>query len=171
MGLTRARSRKGSASQADAEGLAAIIALPDAPSGHRGPVLRFPDPDRAPAGVFGAGAVINRDLRRSMVPGPHACWEAVEEFALSYDGYSYWSDLGKLAGGSMRAWARQGSLPGTLDELRGCLFYEQRRWHHFGLEPQGRGAVYVRALLDALASLLEDDPPARATPPIVDQAG
>jgi hypothetical protein len=44
-------------------------------------------------------------------------------------------------------------LPDTLDELRGCLFYEQRRWHHFGEEPTGRSAEYMWALVSAIGAL------------------
>ncbi len=45
-------------------------------------------------------------------------------------------------------------MPGTLDELRGCLFYEQRRWHHFGEDPTGRSALYMWAIVDAIAALV-----------------
>lgn len=123
------------------------------------PVLRFTDPHRAPGGCFAAKAVPNERLRPSMVPGRGTPWEAVEEFAMSYDGNGYWSDVAALAGRSMQDWTRDRSLPGTLDELRGCLFYEQRRWHHFGQEPHGRAADYLGALLEAIAALVRDRGP------------
>jgi hypothetical protein len=120
------------------------------------PVLRFTDPQRAPQGAFVANAILNDNLRPAMVPTRHASWEAIEEFALSYDGYGYWSDVAELANRCLRGWTRDRSLPGTVDELRGCLFYEQRRWHHFGQEPQGRATEYFQAMLDAIAELVQD---------------
>ncbi len=115
------------------------------------PALRFADPHGVPAGVLAANAISNEALRSAPIPGRGAPWEAVEEFALSYDGYGYWSGLAELAGRSVQGWTRHRSLPGSLDELRACLFYEQRRWHHYGQEPCGRAADYLGALLEAVA--------------------
>jgi hypothetical protein len=118
---------------------------------HSEPELLHSDPTTVPAGDFTATAVANASLLREMVPSAGAPWEAVEEFALSYDGYAYWSDVAELASRALRRWTRDGTLPTGLDELRGCLFYEQRRWHHFGYEPYGRAAEYAGALLEAIA--------------------
>lgn len=126
------------------------------PSLRSTPVLRFTDPTSAPGGAFAANAVLNPALRPAMVPGHDATWEDIEAFALSYDGYAYWTDVAELANRTLQRWTRDRLLPGTLDELRGCLFYEQRRWHHFGQGPQGRAADYLGALLDAIAALVRD---------------
>lgn len=133
------------------------------------PRLRFTDPAGAPDGDFAGAAVPNGRLRDDMVPASGCTWAAVEELALSYDGYAYWSDVAELGNRSLQRWTRDRTVPATLDELRGCLFYEQRRWHHFGEEPHGRGAEYVRALLESIRSHLAPAPapPELPTPPVL----
>ncbi len=117
------------------------------------PRLRWADAHTAPGGDFAAAAIPNADLDTSAVPRRGESWDAVSDFALSYDGYGYWDNLPSLAGRVLQRWTRRRSLPATLDELRGCLFYEQRRWHHFGEEPTGRSAEYMWAVIDAIAAL------------------
>jgi len=114
------------------------------------PTLRWIDAERAPEGGFAATAIPNAALTAAHVPGPGASWDAVAEFCLSYDGSAYWTDLPELAKRAVRRWTRDGSVPVVLDELRACLFHEQRRWHHLGAEPDGRSRAYVWALVDAV---------------------
>src|SRR5688572_27273956 len=53
------------------------------------------------------------------------------EFALSFPGYSVWGDgLGDIANSALDAWRRGERPDGTLSEVRGWLFFEQRRAHH-----------------------------------------
>jgi len=47
----------------------------------------------------------------------------------------------------------KGVLPGDLDTARAALFFEQRRFHHFGSDPTGNDALYVRTLLGRIAEL------------------
>ena len=117
------------------------------------PQLRWTDPHHAPGGDYAASAIPNAELDITDVPRRGESWEAVSDFALSYDGYGYWDDLATLAGRVLQHWTRRRSLPDTLDELRGCLFYEQRRWNHFGEEPTGRSADYMWAMVDAIGAL------------------
>jgi hypothetical protein len=117
------------------------------------PQLRWADPHRAPDGDYAASAIPNAELDITDVPRPGESWEAVSDFALSYDGYGYWDDLATLAGRVLQHWTRRRALPDTLDELRGCLFYEQRRWNHFGEEPTGRSAEYMWAMVDTIGAL------------------
>jgi hypothetical protein len=137
------------------------------------PQLKWSDPRTPPCGDFSARALPNAELGTAEIPRRSDSWEAVSDFALSYDGYEYWDDLPELASRSLQRWTRSGALPATLDELRGCLFYEQRRWHHFGEDPTGRSAEYMRVIVDAIGALAlprtqTTDPapdPRRATAP------
>jgi hypothetical protein len=130
-------------------------ALPDNRQGPRSdPVLRWKNPGVAPPGAFAPCAVPNSQVKVHTIPDHGDSWDAVSSFALSYDGYAYWDDVSELATRSIRSWTRHHTLPTSIDELRACLFYEQRRWHHFGEDPNGRGALYVWALLDRLRVLV-----------------
>ena len=117
------------------------------------PRLRWTDPNTSPAGDFAASAIPNAELDITTVPRRGESWDSVADFALTYDGYGYWDDLPTLAGRVLQRWTRRRSLPPTLDELRGCLFYEQRRWNHFGEDPTGRSAEYMWAIVDAIGAL------------------
>ena len=135
------------------------------------PVLRWTDPCDPPSGDFAACAVPNGRLDVEGVPRRGDPWETVSSFCLSYDGYAYWDDVSELAARCLRRWTRDRAVPATIDEVRGCLFFEQRRWHHFGEDPNGRGAQYVGDLLDTLRGLVAscrlplrpDRPPAPAS--------
>jgi len=117
------------------------------------PRLKWTDRRRAPDGDFAASAILNVELASTGVPRRGNSWDVVSDFALSYDGYGYWDDLHELANRVLQSWTRSRVLPATIDELRGCLFYEQRRWHHFGEDPAGRSAEYMWAMIDAIAAL------------------
>jgi hypothetical protein len=124
------------------------------PSVRPEPLLRWKNPSLSPGGAFAPCAIPNAQLRVHGIPDRSASWDAISSFSLSYDGYAYWDDVSELATRSIRNWTRHRTLPATVDEVRGCLFYEQRRWHHFGEEPNGRGARYLWALLDSLRQLV-----------------
>jgi hypothetical protein len=151
------RSRRG---QATAPVSAPAAGDAGGPPARRDPALRWKNPSQAPAGAFSASAIVNADLASSVVPGRHDTWGTISAFSLTYDGYAYWDDLPELAARSIREWTRDRTLPTSIDEVRGCLFSELRRWHHFGEEPHGRRADYVWALLDTLRLLV----PAMARP-------
>jgi hypothetical protein len=83
----------------------------------------------------------NAALTLSDVPDPGAPWEVIWEFALSYGGYE---KAGSLPACAEIANSRRNE---TLDDLRTCLFFEQRRWRHFGEEPDGEDLEYIRELV------------------------
>lgn len=88
-----------------------------------------------------------------MLPSPGADWEEIMEFALRFDGYEYWGSFekcAKIANEWSDRFARDGSLPDNLAELRTCLFFEQRRYRHFERAPEGEEMVYIRALVEAI---------------------
>ncbi|MDH4207576.1 MAG: hypothetical protein OEV76_01730, partial [Anaerolineae bacterium] len=82
--------------------------------------------------------IANEDLKESDVPLPDAGWYEIGRFALSCNGYEWWGSFAKcaeVANRAARAFHESGTLRHSLTELRTCLFFEQRRWHHFGLDP------------------------------------
>lgn len=80
-------------------------------------------------------------LKVSDLPAENAEVEDLFRFALSFDGYRHWGSFSRCA---EIANARD---HGSLDKLRTCLFFEARRWHHFGDTPDEEETRYWRSLV------------------------
>jgi hypothetical protein len=91
-------------------------------------------------------------LSAAGMPPPDATWGEIARFALTFDAYGLMSfaAVGGLANETRDEWFRSGDLPGSLVDLRCCLFFEQRRYHHFGTPPEPDHERYLRALLEAI---------------------
>ena len=93
-------------------------------------------------------SIDNEDLRVEDIPEPDATWDALQRFALTFDGYGVFGDAcGEIAN------ARRHT---TLSELRGCLFFEQRRHRHFGDPPGPDDLRYLRSLVDEIRRRVAD---------------
>lgn len=92
---------------------------------------------------------------RIPVPEPGApFFPDINEFALTYNGYDRHGDQAGDIGNSLRArWDETGELTDDLAELRCALFFEQRRYHHFGTAPQDDNLEYIEALVDAIRQM------------------
>lgn len=91
------------------------------------------------------------------VPDPAAPWPEIARFALGYAGYAESGGpvaLGHRANTSRDRWLSERTLPEDLATLRACLFFEQRRFNHFGYPPEGEDDRYVRALVAAIRDLM-----------------
>ena len=87
------------------------------------------------------------------IPGPNATLAEIEAFALTFNGYARIGPrLGELASHHLR----NGTIPSTLDELRGCLFLEQRRWRHQMSRPDARGLAHMRALVAGIRAAKDE---------------
>lgn len=86
--------------------------------------------------------IANGDLRLEKLPRNDADWETIQRFALTFDGYSHWGSFDRCAE------IAESQRRETLTDVRTCLFFEQRRWRHYGEEPDERAIVYIRALLE-----------------------
>lgn len=99
------------------------------------------------------GEIANADLTESDLPSPHAEWHEIGRFALSFNGYERWGSFKKCAEigyGGAEAFRAEGVLPSSLTELRTCLFFEQRRWRHYGFDPDEQAMEYIRALVERI---------------------
>ena len=85
-------------------------------------------------------------MKPTDIPGPDADWGDIGEFALSFDGYVFRGSFEKCAD---IANARQHDSPTTLQT---CPFFEQRRWRHFGEEPDEEGTEYLSSLVEKIRS-------------------
>jgi len=78
-------------------------------------------------------------------------------FALTFGGYDRWGSIEctETANRWVTTYAERQALPDSLTELRTCLFFEQRRWHHVDSEPGERAAGYIRAMVEAIRGRVE----------------
>lgn len=92
--------------------------------------------------------IANKDLTPADIPAPQADWDTIASFALTCDGYATWGSFEKCA---EIANARR---DGSLTELRTCLFFEQRRWRHFGVDPDEKAMKYLRELIERIRRMV-----------------
>ncbi|MGI8979317.1 MAG: hypothetical protein ACR2FY_08835 [Pirellulaceae bacterium] len=85
--------------------------------------------------------ITNGELVLEQIPNADADWESIEEFALTFDGYRAWGSFDKCAE------IANSNQRNTLTEMRTCLFFEQRRWRHFGDEPDDESLASIRELV------------------------
>jgi hypothetical protein len=96
------------------------------------------------------------DRRQTRVPPVTSDERAIWTFALTYDGYRRhggFAGTTDIANEALTAWRRDGDLPDDLASARAALFFEQRRWRHFGDSPDPESLQYLRALLARIAEL------------------
>ena len=76
---------------------------------------------------------------------------------MSFDGYAVWGDARcrRMANAWNETWRATSSLPETMTELRGCLFFEQRRHNHMSPDYEDGQFEYEAALRERLRSLLK----------------
>lgn len=82
------------------------------------------------------------------VPDDDAGELALIEFAHTFDGYERWGSFERCAEIANR---RDHS---SLDALRTCLFFEARRWRHFGESPDAGALAYWRELVSGIRAHL-----------------
>lgn len=86
--------------------------------------------------------ISNEELSAADVPGPESDWLSISAFALSFDGYAFHGSFER------RAEIANARRADSLDDVRTCLFFEQRRWRHFGESPDDEAMAYIRTLIE-----------------------
>jgi hypothetical protein len=124
----------------------------DWPHPEPGPGMDAP-PGRS-ARASSRGPKLIETIQPGDVPSPTAGWTDISRFALTFDGYGRFGGnekLAELANASSDHFRRKGFLQQLdLDQLRGCLFFEQRRHQHFGHAPDAETAPYIKALVEEI---------------------
>lgn len=90
------------------------------------------------------------------VPSDDAPWPDIWRFALTYNAYDRHDGTDAVAhqgNQSLEKWRTKRALPDDLQTARTALFFEQRRFHHFGSAPSGDHGVYIRALVGRIRDL------------------
>jgi len=99
-------------------------------------------------------------LTVDMLPGPDADREAFIKFAHTFYGYQLFEGAtaiekcSQLASRASAAYKADGTLPGSLDELRACLFFEHRADYHGGFELSDTVPSYYHALVTAMRKII-----------------
>lgn len=97
--------------------------------------------------------IAGADLTEGDIPSANAEWHEIGRFALSFNGYEQWGSFercAEIANRWLDAYGAQGSLPNSLTELRTSLFFEQRRWRHYGFDPDEEAMDYIHALVEVI---------------------
>ncbi len=81
--------------------------------------------------------------------------EEIFRYGLTINGYDYCEQVlheqcAELANEKLNQYMQTGTWSGSFEELRCCLFFEQRRWHHFGEIPTGEDAIAIQKLYKTL---------------------
>lgn len=126
---------------------------------------------RRPCEIFMDGGYVRRDahpgIQRALqgdfsgLP-EEPTWGDLQTLALMIDGYDLapalgLGDCGEFANARMAAYQETGRWTGTSIELWMCLFFEQRRWHHFGYSPEGEALATIQTLYAALRETLANE--------------
>ena len=90
----------------------------------------------------------NDALRLEDLPPPNADWPAIWRLADSFNGYKHWGSFQKCS-----EIANQQS-DSTLTEVRTCLFFECRRWHHYGDQPDEEDSPHLRGLVEKIRAMV-----------------
>ncbi len=89
-------------------------------------------------------------------PDPHLrSIGGIFKYALTFNGYEYAQDVlgiqcGDLANARRGAYASRSKWEGTFEELRCCLFFEQRRFRWLGEGPGKDDALAIVELYEAI---------------------
>jgi hypothetical protein len=97
--------------------------------------------------------ISNSKLLEKDIPASSESWKKIQPFALTFDAYEHWGNFEKcreVARLGISSFKDQRSFSQSLTDLRTCLFYEARRWHHLEKSPNKKGMEYIYALLDAI---------------------
>ncbi len=92
--------------------------------------------------------VTNKALTLQSIPLSESIWNEINDFALTFRGYDV-PNCAELA---------NSRIAKTLTELRANLFFEQRRYHHFGYGPSDEELEYIRSLVKRIrAKVIKKD--------------
>ncbi len=93
------------------------------------------------------------DARES---APPSSWNDIQELALSFDGYaeagSACAEIANALSDAFEASGADAVRDAPTPHLGYALFFEQRRWRHFGEVPGAEAMRYIGALVHELAA-------------------
>ena len=106
-----------------------------------------------PSVVMRDGWPVESPKNSAQLPSPHAPEVELHGFALATNGYELlgsFAACAAVANPAKEVWRATGELPDSCTDLRVCLFFEQRRFHHFGEGFDDETLAYARAIIENL---------------------
>jgi hypothetical protein len=103
--------------------------------------------------MYATTLVPSDDVRVEDLPSSYGDWGDYARFAVTFEPRSR-DACGELAAAAFARWVRTGELPRGLDDLRGCLWFEQRRWRFLGRDPDPQGLRYCAAVVRAMRAVI-----------------
>jgi len=94
------------------------------------------------------GHIADDRLRVEHLPRSDATWSEVVLFATTCDAYEQLGGFKAVANIANRQAPNLENC--TLRELRAALFFEFRRYNHFGYDPDGDAMTYIHALIEEI---------------------
>lgn len=83
------------------------------------------------------------------IPLANSSWGSLSTYALTHNGYEHNANLADFANKTSVKFYEKKEIPTshTIEQLRDCLFFEQRRFRFYGSAPQGNDLEYIKALV------------------------
>jgi hypothetical protein len=97
--------------------------------------------------------ISNSKLIKDIIPQADASYLEITNFAHTFDGYRYWDSFNKcgdIANKHLEEYSKTKKLSDDLTILRTSLFFEVRRWRHYGCTPDEEELEYLRAIIVAI---------------------
>jgi hypothetical protein len=113
-----------------------------------------PFPNPMPDETFELIETIPNDaLRLDDLPAPDADGAEVWRLADTFNGFKHWGSFERCAEIADQHFYDQ-QRDSNLTELRTCLFFECRRWHHYGELPNMHNSPYIRGLVEKIREMV-----------------
>jgi hypothetical protein len=113
-----------------------------------------PFPNPMPDELFELAETIPNDaLRLDHLPSPDADGMEVWRLADTFNGFKHWGSFERCAEIADQHFYDQ-QRDSNLTELRTCLFFECRRWHYYGEQPDKHASPYIRGLVEKIRQMV-----------------
>jgi len=109
---------------------------------------------------FGQPEIPSDQLRANHIPAPRAAfWPAIADFALTFDGYTRnrtAEECDKISKRVVKRFQKSGVLPKAMNDLRTCLFMQQRMLRHWdSSDPETEHLEFIHEIVEAIRTKVQ----------------
>jgi len=97
------------------------------------------------------------DKKFNNISKENSNWMELQEYSLNFNAYEYWGSLEKvaeIANQHYKRYEKDGVISNNIEVLRTSLFFEQRRYRHFGYDPEPETMEYLRTIIKKIKKLI-----------------